>query len=280
MARFLSSRDLVARMERAEAALIGGAARAAAARLGPSAVLRCELAGGVAVHAGADSPFNKVAGLGFGGAPRESELERLEQAFDERRTPLRVELASHADPTVAAVLARRGYALSGFEDVLALELPAQGLPTLPAAIAVRRALAAEDAFWLSLLVRGFAQPDARGVASDERFESDVLEAALTDLSAAGGFERFTADLDGRPAGAAGLRLADGVATLCGAATLREQRGRGVQTALLAARLEHAARAGCDLAMLTTQPGSTSQHNALRQGFRLVYTRAVLLRPGE
>jgi hypothetical protein len=52
----------------------------------------------------------------------------------------------------------------------------------------------------------------------------------------------------------------------------------VQTALLSARLADAAAAGCDIAVITTVPGSKSQQNAQRQGFDLLYTRAVLLKP--
>jgi hypothetical protein len=51
----------------------------------------------------------------------------------------------------------------------------------------------------------------------------------------------------------------------------------VQTALLSARLADAAVAGCDVAVITTQPGSKSQQNAQRQGFDLLYTRAVLVK---
>ena len=51
----------------------------------------------------------------------------------------------------------------------------------------------------------------------------------------------------------------------------------LQTALLSARLADAAAAGCDVAVITTQPGSKSQQNAQRQGFDLLYTRAVLVK---
>ena len=66
--------------------------------------------------------------------------------------------------------------------------------------------------------------------------------------------------------------------LTGAATVPAHRRRGVQTALLSARLADAAAAGCDVAVITTQPGSKSQQNAQRQGFDLLYTRAVLVKP--
>jgi RNA polymerase sigma factor (sigma-70 family) len=70
----------------------------------------------------------------------------------------------------------------------------------------------------------------------------------------------------------------GVAQLTGAATIPAHRRRGVQTALLSARLaDAAAAAGCDVAVIITQPGSKSQQNAQRQGFDLLYTRAVLVK---
>ena len=51
----------------------------------------------------------------------------------------------------------------------------------------------------------------------------------------------------------------------------------MQGALLAARLEIAADAGCDVAVVITEPGSKSQENVQRQGFELLYARAILVR---
>ena len=73
------------------------------------------------------------------------------------------------------------------------------------------------------------------------------------------------------------RIAEGLAQFAGAATAPAHRRRGVQTALLSARLAHAAAVGCDIAVITTVPGSKSQQNAQRQGFDLLYTRADLLK---
>jgi HJR/Mrr/RecB family endonuclease len=56
-----------------------------------------------------------------------------------------------------------------------------------------------------------------------------------------------------------------------------RRRHGVHTALLSIRLADAAAAGCDIAVVTTQPGSRSQQNVQRQGFHLLYTRAVLIK---
>jgi GNAT superfamily N-acetyltransferase len=84
-------------------------------------------------------------------------------------------------------------------------------------------------------------------------------------------------VDGTIAGAAALSVREGVCGLFGASTLPEFRGRGVQGALLKARLESAAAQGCDVAVSIAQPGSTSHRNIERQGFRVAYTRTKLIR---
>ena len=90
-------------------------------------------------------------------------------------------------------------------------------------------------------------------------------------------KRYVALRDGVFAGGGSLRIAEGIGQLTGAATAPAHRRQGVQTALLSARLADAAAAGCDIAVVTTQPGSRSQQNVQRQGFDLLYTRAVLVR---
>jgi len=72
-------------------------------------------------------------------------------------------------------------------------------------------------------------------------------------------------------------MTEGIAQFTGAATAPACRRRGVQTALLLARLTDAAAAGCDIAVVTTRPGSKSQQNAQRRRFDLLYTRAVLVK---
>jgi GNAT superfamily N-acetyltransferase len=79
------------------------------------------------------------------------------------------------------------------------------------------------------------------------------------------------------AGGADFRITDGIAQLAGAATAPAHRRHGVQSALVAARLADAHAAGCDVAVIITQPGSKSQENAQRRGFDLLYTRATLVK---
>jgi GNAT superfamily N-acetyltransferase len=215
-----------------------------------------------------------VAGLGFAGVPDVRVLEAVERAFQERRTPVRVELASLAEVGIGALLTGRGYRLMGFENVLGLRLPAA---LAPLAAEVEVSPPGEFQRWLDVLVEGFANPDAQGVPSDEHYPRAVIERVVGDLVSSKGFVHFLARRAGEIAGAASLRLSAGIAQLAGAATLPAHRRRGVQTSLLSARLAHALAHGCDLAAVTTQPGSKSQENVQRQGFELLYTRAVLVR---
>jgi GNAT superfamily N-acetyltransferase len=92
------------------------------------------------------------------------------------------------------------------------------------------------------------------------------------VSRARGVTCFLAELDGEPVAAGALNITNGVALLSGASTIPAARRRGAQLALLETRLAFAAARGIDLAMIVTQPGSASQRNAERRGFRPVYTR--------
>jgi GNAT superfamily N-acetyltransferase len=276
---------LARRIERAECEMACAFGDLARARCGD--VLIAPIGGAAAVYGGPGQPFNKLAGLGFAGAPDEEELTAVEEAFDARQGPLRVELASLADPAVAPLLAGRGYALIGFENVLGLELSAELAARLEAAVEADRARGIEiapvaeeqKAAWIDAVTTGFGHPDVfDGPPSDESYPRETLQGIFDDFSRISGLSAFLAYRETELAGGGSMRLFDGVAQLCGAATLPEHRRRGVQSALLRARLLDAARAGCNLAVVTTQPASKSQENVQRAGFELLYARAIMVRP--
>ena len=62
----------------------------------------------------------------------------------------------------------------------------------------------------------------------------------------------------------------------------EARRQGAQLALLEERLRYAASRGCTIGMMGAAPGSGSQRNAERHGFRIAYTRTKwqLNQPGK
>lgn len=69
----------------------------------------------------------------------------------------------------------------------------------------------------------------------------------------------------------------GVFALCGAGSLAEFRGRGLQTALLRARMNAARDAGCEYVVVVTQGGTTSQRNAERLGLRVAYSKVTVIK---
>jgi ribosomal protein S18 acetylase RimI-like enzyme len=270
---------LAARVEQAEGDLIAQCNEAARRRAGIDGFVT-PIAGGVASFAGPGSPYNKVAGLGFGGVPDPAALGEIEQAFAACGSPAQVELAHLADPVIGVLLSARGYQLESFENVLgrALDRGAERL-RLPG-IEIRPSGDDEFPAWLDAVAEGSVHPDTQGVPWHEEFPREMIIDAELD-SAEAGTVRYAALRDGVIAGGASMRLTGGLAQLTGAATVPAHRRRGIQTALVSARLADAAAAGCDVAVIIVQPGSKSQQNAQRQGFDLLYTRAVLVRhPGR
>lgn len=106
---------------------------------------------------------------------------------------------------------------------------------------------------------------------------DALERRLRGAADAGW--RLWIAFDGdRPAAAAGLYVAGRTGYLGLAGSLEDQRGKGAQSALLAARIRRAAQLGCEL--LVTETGersggrtSNSYRNILRAGFEEVEVTA-------
>jgi GNAT superfamily N-acetyltransferase len=89
-----------------------------------------------------------------------------------------------------------------------------------------------------------------------------------------GWRLYLCCVEGVPASGAMLYFNDGVATLSGAATAPEFRGRGCQRALLRARINEAADLGCKLVVSRCGVGSPSQHNLEKAGLQLSYTKVI------
>jgi GNAT superfamily N-acetyltransferase len=222
-----------------------------------------EASGAIATYDGADSPMTQTFGLGLASLPSDDELSRIEDFFRQRGAAVQHEICPLAGMPLVSLLHHRGYAPIEMSMVLYRTLPVPPLPTADS-IHVRVAGPSDRALWASIAAAGW-------------HESPELAHMLVDLmqvvTAREGEVSFFAEHHGTPVAAAALSIHNGVAILAGASTLPAHRRQGAQRALLEARLQHAAQAGCDLAMMTAaEPGSASQRNAERQGFRIAYTR--------
>jgi hypothetical protein len=125
--------------------------------------------------------------------------------------------------------------------------------------------AADPQLFADLLLSG------HGVPESARARDSASVARWSELD---DWHLYLARVNGEPAGAALLALDDDVGYLANASTLPEYRNRGVQTALIAARIADAVGSGCDLVASQAQFGSASQRNLERAGLRVAYTKAV------
>ena len=228
-----------------------------------------EVGGTYAMYDGPSSPVTQTFGLGMFQTPTADDFDRLERFFFERGAPADHEVSPQADSATLGLLTERGYRPIEFTSVMFRPVAVGTSPSVPARDLHVRVIGADEAdLWAKTASAGWG-------AADGDF---MLDVARVNAGAPDG-HLFLAELAGRPIATAALAIHDGVAHFAGASTIPEGRRNGAQLALLDARMRHAAAHGCDLALMGAAPGSGSQRNAERHGFRIAYTRIKWRRRG-
>jgi GNAT superfamily N-acetyltransferase len=257
---------LARRLERAEAKSNADFVEARAQLFPDSGAQWIEVAGAYAMFDGVRSPITQTFGLGMFDDIGVPELEQLETFFQARGAHVHHEISPLADFALFTLLSERGYRPIEFTSLLyrPLHRNADLAISHNDQMHVRLMADHEQELW--------AQTAAAGWSSEHlEFSHMILE--FMQLGAARqGALCFLAELDGQAIATGSLFIHDGVALLAGASTIPTARNQGAQLAILERRLRYAAEQGCDLAMMGAAPGSTSQRNAERQGFRIAYTR--------
>jgi GNAT superfamily N-acetyltransferase len=191
-------------------------------------------------------------------------LNTIERFFQERGAEVFHEISPLADPTTFALLNERGYQPIEFTSVLFRPISRNvSLPVAPnEKVKVRLRGEGEEELWSDTALRGWSE-----------FE-EIIEFMkdMGKVHACSESLGFLAELDNQPIATGMMSTCEGVALLAGASTIPEARRQGAQNALLEGRLRYAAEQGCDIAMMAALPGSASQRNAERNGFRIAYTR--------
>ena len=226
-----------------------------------------EIADGHAVLSGPGLYVNcaLAAGLETDVAPHD--LDRLEQRSRELGVPPGFEVTELTRKSVLELLVDRGYQIESATN--AMIRPLDDLPAEPD-IGVELQAVDEELLplWLETTALGWGH-----TADEARRASDAWSRAAFEADEPGLLLARSTD-DGRPVGCASLAIRDGVATLGGMSTPPPERGRGVQTALIASRLRLARERGCDIATTQVIAGSGSERNLLRHGFRTTHTRTL------
>jgi GNAT superfamily N-acetyltransferase len=226
-----------------------------------------EFLGGHLVFVARRSLVGRAHGLGFAGEVTPEDIARVEDFYFRHEADAQVDVCPFADPSLSEALNQRGFQVAEFNQTLARWIaPDERFATLREGLDVRRVTREEGPEWSNVLARVFFADQAPNFG---RFFLPWV--AHENAICLGAF------VAGKMVGGAGGLIipAHRMAGLFGAATLPEFRGRGIQTALLGERLRVAQEAGCDLAVTLTMPGTSSQRNAERAGFRTAYTKVVV-----
>ena len=230
-----------------------------------------EICGGHMVFAGLGSPIGRATGIGFEQPLTAQDLDRIEQFYRERGAPSQVDLTPLHEPAVFELFKERGYALAELNNVLYRQLDASDEHFVPGAdeYQIRRSAAAE-AETAGAIVESAFFPDGA---------PEAFRGLITPLYQMRNALAFVATVAGEPvACGTGILIPEhGVFALCGAGTLAPYRGRGLQTALLRARMAAAWQNDCKYAVVVTQGGTTSQRNAERLGFRVAYSKVTVIK---
>jgi len=260
-----SNLSLSRRLERAEGRSNADFVEARAKLHPESGAEWIEVAGAYAMFDGIGSPLTQTFGLGVFGPVTQSDMEKLENFFQRRGAHVHHEVSPLADVSLLTLLNERGYQPIELTSVMYRPIGREVQLASPRNEKIQSRLIrdGEQDLW--------ARTAARGWSELIEFADMILELSSITAKRAGGCS-FLAELDGRPIATGAIFIHDGVALLAGASTIPEGRRQGAQLALLESRLRYAAEQGCDIAMMCALPGSASQRNAERQGFRIAYTR--------
>ncbi len=223
-----------------------------------------ERAGVAALFDGVDSPCTQSFGLGLSPeAASDALLDALEDFFASHGASSMHEVSPLMEAELLPRLVSRGYRPIELSSVLHLSLTHAPKQAPREDVEIERIDGKDASRWAKLAAGGWG--DTPELAEFVRGIGEVGARAR-------GRESFIAHLEGEPAGTGAMAIHEGVALLAGASTLPAARRRGVQAALLEHRLAWARAQGCELAMMCATPGSDSQRNAERSGFRVAYTR--------
>ena len=227
--------------------------------------------------------MNRTLGLGMKGVVTENDISEIEDLHGRSNLTPSILLCPYADQSVLQALAMRSYVVDGFLNIYARSLHEVNVEfdtsmDFPAEISfgsnmlVCRAPANEAGMgaFIHASVAGF-KDDGR---SDEVLRSLAETAALrldTNL--------YFGKIDGQIAGCGAMALMETkygrVAHLYIDSTIPNFRGRGVQQALIRARLIDAKRLGYDFATIHARPGIGTGRNAEKEGFGLAFTKPIL-----
>jgi GNAT superfamily N-acetyltransferase len=223
---------------------------------------------GYAVFAGVDSPLTQAFGLGFDGAVSDDEIARLEDFFRRRGAAVNVEVCHLSDMSLTTALTKRGYEVVEYSNVLVKPIGRADLSEISCGAQIRQVAKDEVGMFAVTVTAGFIEDHEAAPSFVDIFKVYFHQSNCVCFGAFNGKQAV---------GGGALFITDNVAELGGTSTLPDHRNLGIHKGLIRGRLNLAIEKGCDLAMVTTLPGTISQRNFEKLGFRVVYARTKFSR---
>ena len=187
----------------------------------------------------------------------------LEKFFFEKDSPVNIEVSQLSDFKLTELLVERGYKLIEYSSVLLLNLEDIDELKLSETNEIRPVQETEIHEVAKIVEVGFSEGMNLPESFSEAFVTFNYMKNNTCYVALNG-EKY--------AGGGSLFFSNGLAFLGGASTLKEFRNRGIQSDLIKERLNKAKSLKYKCAVIVTQPGTISQHNAQKFGFQIFYSR--------
>lgn len=219
-----------------------------------------EISGGAACFIGVDSYFSQVIGWGFLTKNFKQEIEIIEQFYRARNhSRVDIELCPLVGNALVSYLNQRGYLITELNNVSVLDLKTYS--ESKALFQIKQIKEDDLYLWSKIVAAGFEYP--------------LAQSQFYQYATAKGNLAFGAYINGKLVAGATIAMHQDRCDLGVTSTLPAYRGRGLQKKLLAARLNFAKQLGLSIATVTTEPGSVSDVNVQKVGFRCAYTRLKL-----
>ncbi len=223
-----------------------------------------EIGGAFAMFDTVESPLTQVFGLGLFQETDADTIKEIEGFFRNHNAPVLIEVCSLADISVSNLLHERGYQPVEQSNVLVKPIDEEFPLTFLSEVQARLVRTEEKDVWINTIAKGWSE----GNEEITQMFSDISQVSFETK----GTHCFAAILNNEIIGGGVAIICEGIAALAGVSTVTEHRRKGAQNALFNFRINFAREHNCDMATVVTLPGSDSQRNAERNGFRVAYTR--------
>ncbi|RUR10090.1 GNAT family N-acetyltransferase [Legionella sp. km772] len=223
-----------------------------------------ELGGGAACFAGLSSFFSQVVAWGFELKSKQfkPQIEAIEDFYRScGHSRVDLELCPLVGNDLLIALGQRGYRITEMNNISFLDLAHYSLNEEKVQFEIRQIASHEVRQWAKTIALGFGYIEAQ--------EQFIHYAQLK------GVRAFAVYDNEQIVAGATIAIHGPVADLGVTSTLPAYRNRGLQKLLLKERLKFAIDEALPLVTVTTEPGSISDLNIQKIGFRCAYTRVKM-----